>query len=291
MSNYYKTNFERLQLDSGFTNALLALERGFARFKVDYYLVGAISRNVWLSGIHKIMPKRATGDIDFAVFINNEGRYEELMNYLIETKDFQPSKENAFVLIWKDGTQIDLLPFGAIEDENRKVTIQGTGYTSVHVDGFIEVYKQGLPEIQIEENNPFKFATLPGIVLLKLIAWDDRPEVRADDIKDISEILDHFFEINQELIWENHADLFIDELETNDGREGLLYIAARVLGKELKKIAIQTPELHQRLIGIISRNTINAESSIMGRIMAHYFEITVEQARLIIEEIEIGLTK
>ena len=28
----------------------------------------------------------------------------------------------------------------------------------------------------------FKFYTLPGIVILKLLAWDDRPEKRRDDI-------------------------------------------------------------------------------------------------------------
>lgn len=289
MKNYYKTNFDRLRLDRSFANALSALERGFFRFGVDYYLVGAVSRNAWLSGIHNITPKRTTGDVDFAVFINNEGIYEELKNYLVETEGFLPYKQNAFVLIWKDGTEIDLLPFGAIEDENRKVTIHGTGYTSVNVDGFREVYQRDLPEIELDENHRFKFATLPGIVLLKLVAWDDRPEKRADDIKDISEIVDHFFEINQELIWENHTDLFTAEFATDDGREGLLFIAARVLGKELKKITIQTPALHKRVIGIIGNNTINAESSTMGKIMAQYFEITVEQARSIIKEIEIGL--
>jgi predicted nucleotidyltransferase len=55
---------------------------------------------------------------------------------------------------------VDLLPFGAIEDENRKVTIQGTGYTSVHVDGFNEVYEEGLPEVELAGRHHFKFCTL-----------------------------------------------------------------------------------------------------------------------------------
>lgn len=291
MSNFYKTSFKNLRLDAGFTEALSALERGFEHFGVDYYLVGAVSRNVWLSGVHNVTPRRTTGDVDFGVFINTTGVYENLMQYLIEVEGFQPYQQNAFVLIWKDGTQIDLLPFGAIEDENRKVTIHGTGYTSVHVDGFCEVYQQGLPEIELDEGHRFKFASLAGIVLLKLIAWDDRPEDRGDDIKDISEILDHFFEINKERIWEEHADLFTLEPASNDGRNGLLLIAAKVLGVELKEIASQTPSLYERLIGIISRNTIDADSSPMGKIMAQYFDMTVEQARLIIKEIEIGLVK
>jgi predicted nucleotidyltransferase len=34
---------------------------------------------------------------------------------------------------------------------------------------------------------------LSGIIILKLLAWDDRPEERREDKKDISDILHHFF--------------------------------------------------------------------------------------------------
>ncbi|MFX8612603.1 hypothetical protein ABTM13_19225, partial [Acinetobacter baumannii] len=92
-------------------------------------------------------------------FINDKGIYEQLREYLIGKESFHPYKENAFVLIWQDGTEIDLLPFGAIEDENRKVTVKGTGYTSVHVDGFKEVYEQDLPEVELEGGHRFKWCT------------------------------------------------------------------------------------------------------------------------------------
>src|SRR5258708_24814424 len=182
-----------------------------------------------MSGIDKLKTRRTTDDIDFAVFINDKGVYEDLKSYLIKEEGFNPYSGNAFVLLWKDGYQVDLLPFGAIEDENRKVTIQGTGYTSVHVDGFKEVYEEGLPEVDFGGRLHFKFCTLPGIVLLKLIAWDDRPEARRDDILDISELLSHFFDMYQEKIWDEHNDLFKDEAVV------LIQIAAVVLGWEIRK--------------------------------------------------------
>jgi hypothetical protein len=37
------------------------------------------------------------------------------------------------------------------------------------------------------------------------------------------------------------------------------------------------------------RNTLDARTSDMGRIMAKYFETTVEQSRLVIKEIEQGI--
>lgn len=106
---------------------LSALERGFAIFGIDFYLVGAVARDVWMSGINKIEPRRTTGDMDFAVLINNKGTYEALKEYLINTEGFNPYKGNSFVLIWKDKTEVDLLPFGAIEDEDGKVTASGLG--------------------------------------------------------------------------------------------------------------------------------------------------------------------
>ena len=206
----YKINFGQIRQSDRLGTMLAALERGFARFGIDFYLVGAVSRDLWITGIHKAKPRKTTGDIDFAICINDKGGYEALKEYLISQEGFHPYQENAFVLIYKDGMQVDLLPFGAIEDEDRRVTVQGSGFTSVHVDGFHEVYENQLPEVEMGAHR-FKFCTLAGIVLLKMIAWEDRPEVRADDILDISDILRHYFYIHSEEIYENHLDIFAAE--------------------------------------------------------------------------------
>lgn len=156
--------------------------------------------------------------------INAKGVFEALREYLTETEGFQPTHENAFVLLWKDKAEVDLLPFGSIEDEEGTVTVQGTGCTSLNVPGFSEIYEEGLPEVSLEDDHSFKFCTLPGIVLLKMIAWDDRPEIRRDDMLDISDILNHFFDMYDNEIWENHNDLFGEEASD------LNHIAARVMG-------------------------------------------------------------
>src|SRR6476620_10775272 len=112
--SFYKINYEQLRQQPGITEMLSALERGFEKFRIDFYLVGAVARDVWMSGINKIAPRRTTADIDFAVLINDKGTYEALKDYLINTERFYPYRGNAFVLIWKDKTEVDLLPFGAI---------------------------------------------------------------------------------------------------------------------------------------------------------------------------------
>ena len=170
----YKISYEQIRQNPLISSLITDLEEGFAKFGLDYYLVGATARDVWISSIHFKISGRATKDVDFAVLINDKGIYEQLKAYLVKEKGFQPSAENAFLLIYKERIQVDLLPFGAIEDEDRKVTVEGTGYTTVHVPGFAEIYSAGLPEMDLEGKNQFKFCTLPGIVILKLLAWDDR---------------------------------------------------------------------------------------------------------------------
>lgn len=265
---------------------LPALERGFEKFGIDFYLVGAVARDVWMSGINKIAPRRTTGDIDFAVLINDKGVYEQLKEYLVNEEGFQPTKENAFVLI-KDNTEVDLFPFGAIEDEDSKVTIQGTGYTSVHVPGFKEVYDANLPELELNDGHTFKFSTLPGIVMLKLLAWHDRPEMRRDDIKDISDVLNHFYTMYDETIWNDHNDLYTDEnMEMPE-----IHIAARVMGREISKIAKQNEQLFARIDGILETNTADIANSHMATIMIEYFDNTMEDSVTLIKQLKQGFTE
>lgn len=285
MMSSYKINYKQLRQQPEITEMLSALERSFQKFGIDFYLVGALARDVWMSGINKITPRRTTGDIDFAVLINDKGTYEALKAYLVEEEGFHQFKDNAFVLFWKDKTEVDLLPFGAIEDEDGRATTSGMGLTNISLPGFIEVYEEGLPQLDLEGRHQFKFCTLPGIVLLKMIAWDDRPEIRRDDIKDISDILNHFFNMYDNEIWDNHSDLFGDE------HADLMHIAARVMGREMNKIAKRNEKVFNRIEGILNANTDDMPNSKMGAIMIEYFENTLEENVLLLQQLKQGFTE
>lgn len=194
---------------------------------------------------------------------------------------FSPYKGNAFVLVWKGFIQVDLLPFGEIEDKNVGVTIEGSGLTSLNMPGFKEIYDDGLPVVELEEIHKFKLCTLPGIVILKLVAWQDRPEIRRDDIKDVSNILKHFFDMYAEEIFENHNDLF------GDNTFELHLIAARVMGREINKIAKRNEILHNRLKDLLEVSTNNKDIEI-ARIMVEFYENTIEDNLAILEQIKIG---
>jgi predicted nucleotidyltransferase len=140
-----------------------------------------------------------------------------------------------------------------------------------------------LPLLELENQHHFKFCTLPGIILLKLIAWDDRPEIRRDDIKDISDILRHFFDMYDNEIWDNHNDLFENE------NANLLHIAARVMGREMGQIAGRNAKILTRIEGILHANTVDIRTSKIAVIMVEYFKNTVEDNVVLLEEIKRGV--
>ena len=52
--NTYKLNYNQLRQQPEISEMLSALERGLTKYKVDFYLVGAVARDVWMGGINKI---------------------------------------------------------------------------------------------------------------------------------------------------------------------------------------------------------------------------------------------
>jgi predicted nucleotidyltransferase len=192
-------------------------------------------------------------------------------------------KRNAFELMWQDKIKVDLLPFGKIEDAHGKVTVKGAGLTSINLQGFMEVYESGLPQINLEDKHEFKFCSLPGIVILKFIAWHDRPEKRQKDIIDICNIVKHFFEMYANEIWEHHNALFIDD------KLEILDISTIVLGREMKVITQRNSALQKRIDLILEENTNDSSKSPIATLMSQYFGDTIEDNIKLLNLITRGL--
>jgi len=280
MTNLLTISFNKIRNEGNYKEILEALEHGFSKFGIDFYLVGATARDIWMKGVHEMPPKRATSDIDFGIMIKDSGIFADLKNYLIEVEGFVPYKENAFVLIWKDKTQADLIPFGELEMEGI-ATVRGTGFSSMNVEGFKEVYELASEEIQTEGQH-FKVCTLAGIVLLKLIAWDDRPEMRGDDIDDIAEIIKNYFHFNSEAIWNHHSDLFTDDNNLDE-------IASQYLGREIGKIVSGNPKLTERIKGILEKGLVDNNSNNLDELLASESDETIDFSRSLISHILAGI--
>ena len=282
MSSLLTIPFNKIRSEGNYKEIFEALERGFSKFGIDFYLVGATARDVWMRGVHGKPPKRATRDIDFGIMIKDSLIFDELKNYLIKVEGFVPYTQNAFVLIWKDKTQVDLIPFGELEKEG-VVTVNGTGFTSMNVEGFMEVFVQASEEIKTEDQQ-FKVCTLAGIVILKLIAWDDRPEMRGTDIDDIADIIKNYFHFNSDVIWELHNDLFTNDNDLDE-------IASQYLGREIGKIISGNEKLIVRVKGILEKNLRAKDSYNLDELLAAKSGKTIDYSRSIITHILAGINE
>ncbi|MEO6851625.1 MAG: nucleotidyl transferase AbiEii/AbiGii toxin family protein [Mucilaginibacter sp.] len=253
-----------------------ALEEAFHAKQIDFYLIGALARNIWYSRGSKGF--RTTKDLDFAVMISNKDDYEAVRSYLIAHKGFRATKGNSFIMISPEGVEIDILPFGEIEIDD-EIKLSETGLTSIKVNGFMEVYQAGTEDVLLKTGHNFKVATLPAIVMLKLIAYDDRPEIRLKDARDIINILTHYFDLQAEMIYEHHTDLF------GEDEGSLSNVSAIVIGREMKKIVVNNDNLYQRLEGILTRQIELKENSAFIRNMVNENNSNVEDIILLLKNL------
>jgi predicted nucleotidyltransferase len=222
---------------------LQVVENVFIKCDVDFYLLGAIARDTWYAKGQIESP--ATRDVDFAVYISKKEKYDEVLEELISNHGFSEIKEVPFRLKTPFSFTIDIIPFGEISIDEAVIPDENWG-RPIFVNGFEEIFRKATIQVKDEDDDlEFKVATLPAILLLKLIAYDDRPEKRTQDPQDIVQIIENYFEIEKEMIWEEHHDLFDEDSE-------LVEIGARVIGREIKHIISENKRLKERVLNILS---------------------------------------
>jgi predicted nucleotidyltransferase len=282
MSNTYNINFSDFRQRPDFEEMFVALESSFKLYGIDFYLVGAIVKNIWINAIHKKLQTRATKDFDVAILIPTKEIFQTLKQHLTANHPFAASSQNAFTLIWKEKFVVDLLPFGQIENEDAKVIVDGSGLVNISVPGFYEVYQNDLRSVLAGNETSFKICSLIGIIILKFFAWNDRPEAREKDITDIGEIMYHYFYMHDEFIYENYASLF-------DEHNNLNQLAAVVIGKEIKKVLGTNKLLLKKIIDIIEADIAKNEHAILSVTLAKQFENTIDENTTLLSKMLAGL--
>jgi predicted nucleotidyltransferase len=271
MKNLYNIKFSDLNENLDFKDMFLALESSLKSIGINFYLIGAIAKNVWMTGIHKQGPSKATKDFDIAILIATKKEFQSLKEHLVNVNKFEASSENAFTIVWKGKYVIDLMPFGEIENEEGRVIVDGKGFVNISVPGFYDIYKNELTTLNVENVTSFNICSLIDIVILKLFAWSDRPELREKDVTDIGEILYNYFEMYDEYIYENYAYLF-DKFNSED----LKLLAAYVVGVEIKIVLRNNNSLLEKIINIVESDIILDSKSRLAIIMTRYFDTNID---------------
>jgi len=244
---------------------------------VPYYLIGvnAIALELLKKGIK---PSRGTKDIDFAVMITTSDEYENISSSL-QDKGF--TKLNAPWTFYYDkyNVAIDILPFGEIEQKDaEKLNKQNS---DLHILGFKEVLDD-VEQIQVEDKI-VNIPPLPGMIILKLVAWSDRPEERENDLADILKIIEHYFDYNFDEIAEHHHDIFPE-----DGFDQFL-IAAEVLGRKSKQYLKKSKALTERINNVLDNNLNDDGESRIAKEWARIKDWEIAYAFSILKSFRKGL--
>ena len=81
---------------------------------------------------------------------------------------------------------------------------------AMSVIGFPEMSDSTI-NIEIDGEFSIKIASLPGLFILKLVAWQDRNLMVSKDAYDMALLLTNYLDINMERAVENHYDLYETE--------------------------------------------------------------------------------
>jgi predicted nucleotidyltransferase len=228
-----QTNFEAIR--ESYKPIFAALERAFSHFGIDFYLIGAQSRDVWTN--HLSLVKRTTRDIDFAVMINDRSQWNELVAYLIDRENFtlDPGQPYRFFL---EGRMLDLIPFGGVE-KNGEVLLENPP-TIVSVYGCREVTEEA-----VVISGKYNVITLAGLCIMKLIAFNENPGHRSKDFEDFTLVMKNYGEIaGEELFSGLYGDLIQEDFD-------FPIAGARMLGRTMQIILNKNRSLKDRIIHIL----------------------------------------
>lgn len=248
------------------------------KLKIPYYLIGvnAIELELLKDG-HK--PGRGTRDIDFAVMISSISEFGTIRAEMAK-KGF--NKVKAPWTFYSDiyGVIVDILPFGEIE-QNDMVNFTER-HVDLHVLGFREVMEEAV-QVEIEDKIAH-IPPLPGMVILKLISWSDRPQERQNDLTDILRIINHYYFFAWDEIVEVHHDIFDYEIDDHK------MIAAEVLGRSSRHYLQRSEAISKRIMQVLEKNLQNAEKSIIAREWARQLDSDIEYAMSLLRAFQQGLT-
>ncbi len=222
------------------------------KLNMDFLVVGALVRILILEKYYNISTGVATLDIDIAITVLDWEHYEELKDSLLSTKFFKPDPKVYHRLKFKDKSHVDLIPFGAVETSAGLIQWPPDQAIEMNVSGFCDALNDAIL-VHLSDKLDIRSASLPGLAVLKLIAWYDRHnEFPTKDAVDIATLLKNYPAAgNDERMFEQHVDL----IEASDFDFEMA--GARLLGRDMAKI--MSPQTKDAVLKILKTNTIPNE--------------------------------
>ncbi|MEO6868670.1 MAG: hypothetical protein ABI168_03440 [Ginsengibacter sp.] len=177
---------DKIKIEPIIGEMLSVAQKVFERFNIDFYLVGAVARDIQFSENPKFASLRKTNDVDITIMISDEEQFYEIKNVLLDTGYFTGHETEPIKLFYKQAIEVNILPFGGIENADYEIRIHKPKLFVMDMPRFQEVLKYK-NVIEIEDRCKLHICSLEGLVVLKLFAYKHRSD-RTKDLSDIDHI-------------------------------------------------------------------------------------------------------
>ena len=199
---------------------------------IPFFIVGASARDFILKHCYGIEPRRMTADIDLGVEVADWAQFDRLIDALQATGGFLPD-ERLRQRYHFDSVLIDIVPFGPITDENRRIAWPPEHEIFMSMIGFKEAYECSIT-VRLSANPALdvKLPTLPGLALMKLVSWRERYPERTKDAEDLLLIMHKYEDTgNIDRLYDNEQDILQEE------KFDTRLAGIRLLGRDMANIA------------------------------------------------------
>lgn len=226
----------------------------FEKRDIKFYIIGAVARDIILD-LNNEKSRRVTMDLDIAIAINHWEDFEGISSDISSLPNFTKDKKQSQRFLYKEKYEIDIVPYGAIKDENDKIYWPPDESFAMSVAGFEEAEKN-LLTINMDDKLKFDIVSLESVFLLKLFAWKDRFNKTSKDAEDLGFILYNYLNINRDLSFAEPYNKIYELEDYNEVKAGAI-----VLGIRLNEMLSQSPDIKPKVKSLLEEDLSRHEHS------------------------------
>jgi predicted nucleotidyltransferase len=220
------------KIDQQTVETLSIMKKVADSLSIPFFVVGASARDFILEHCYGIKSRRMTKDIDLGVEVADWEQFNQLKASLIATGKFSPDEKEP-QRFRCDSVIIDIVPFGPIADENKRISWPPEHEIFMSMLGFREAYEYSITvRLSSDPELDIKLPTLPGLAIMKIISWKEKYSERKRDAEDLLLIMQKYeYAGNFDRLYEEEQNLLQEE--NFDTR----LASIRLLGRDMARIA------------------------------------------------------
>ena len=161
-----------------------------------YFVAGATARDLVSVHVHGLRPGRATRDVDFGVAVQNWEQFTTLKQRAEASGAFRAHPHAMQRLVFIDAETgaelpVDLIPFRGVTSSDYVIEWPPNRDVVMNVAGFEEALESSV-SLSVEDGLSVRVASIPGLAVLKLVAWMDRRNITNKDAADLYRLIAMF---------------------------------------------------------------------------------------------------